>query len=69
MERKNMCKAYDDFHVSKPEIGKEFSSSLSPLKSLCPSSIPESMIAGRFDSQTGRYILPADDEDEGYYDI
>ena len=31
--------------------------------------IDESEIEGRFDPVLGYYILPADDEDEGYYDI
>ena len=31
--------------------------------------IDESEIEGRFDPVPGYYILPADDEDEGYYDI
>ena len=56
-------------NVIPKEVIKEYFSSLPSLKSLCPSSIPESMITGRFDSQAGRYILPADDEDEGYYDF
>ncbi len=70
-----MCKASDvaDFraenNVVAEEIIREYSTSLLSLKSLCPSSIPESMITGRFDPQSGRYILPADDEDEGYYDF
>lgn len=55
--------------VIPKEAIKEYFSSLPSLKSLCPSSIHESMITGRFDSQSGHYILPADDEDEGYYDF
>lgn len=31
--------------------------------------IGESEIEGRFDPVLGYYVLPADDEDEGYYDI
>lgn len=31
--------------------------------------IDESEIEGRFDPVLGYYVLPADDEDEGYYDI
>lgn len=42
---------------------------LSELNKIDSSMIDESEIEWRFDPVPGYYILPADDEDDGYYDI
>ena len=55
--------------VIPKEAIRDYFQLLPELKKFNSSMIDESEIEGRFDPALGHYVLPADDEDEGYYDI
>ena len=55
--------------VIPKEAIRDYFQLLPELKKFNSSMIDESEIEGRFDPVLGYYVLPADDEDEGYYDI
>ena len=55
--------------VIPKETIRDYFQLLPELKKFNSSMIDESEIEGRFDPVLGYYVLPADDEDEGDYDI
>ncbi len=65
----SLCYVEGENAMIPKEAIRDYFRLLSELKKFNSSMIDESEIEGRFDPVLGYYVLPADDEDEGYYDI
>ena len=65
----SLCYVEGENAVIPREAIRDYFQLLPELKKFNSSMIDESEIEGRLDPVLGYYVLPADDEDEGYYDI